>query len=170
MLTDSHELVYPGRHSTQSLKQGPYFPGHTFLIEKHPNNKFTIYQSYINEFDLPTFMITNGCITFTADQVKDMVSLVAHICDHGGDHEWDINVNEKWKVLTGVDGKKFMGVTIKGIHFCYKRFTTKQALKNIYSSLTHVMRYPAVQIKLDHHTRRKLQVLKDKLEYYMRLQ
>lgn len=169
MLTDSHEFVYPSRHSMSS-KKGPYFPGHTFLIEKHPTNKFTIYQSYINEFDLHTFMSSNGCIILTNDQVKDMVSTITHMCDHNGGHEWDIHVNEQWKRLTGVDGTKFMGVKMKGVHFCYKRFTTKQALKNINSSLTHLIRNHRVQSNLDPETHKKLEELKVKLEYYMKLQ
>lgn len=168
MLTDSHEFTYPIPLSTS--KQGPYFPGHTFLIEKHPNNKFTIYQSYINEFDLHTFMTTNGCLIFTEDQIKDMVATLAYICDHDRGHEWDINVNEQWKRLTGVDGTKFMGVKMKGVHFCYKRFTTNQAIKNINSSLTHLIRNQSVQDKLDPDIRRRLQELKGKIEYYMKLQ
>ena len=168
MLTDSHEFVYASTGT--SSKKGPYFPGHTFLIEKHPTNKFTIYQSYINEFDLHTFMTSNGCITFTEDQVKDMVSTLKYICNHDGGQEWDIDFNDQWKRLTGVDGTKFMGVKMKGVHFCYKRFTTKQALKNINSSLTHLIRNHRVQDKLDSDTRRKLQELKGKVEYYMKLQ
>ena len=167
MLTDSTRFTNTNSHDG---KKPPYFPGHTFLIEKRPNNKFVIYQSYINEFDLKEYLNNNECDTWSESEISIVVNSIERICkDNSVDNEWDSEMNNTWKFITGVNEKQFVGNNIQGIHFCYKRFTTKQALKNVFMSIKQLQKYSYINQSVNINTRNKLNYLKSRLEYFMNL-
>jgi len=161
MLTDSKEMI---NYDNNDI---PYFPGHTFLIEKLDGNNFKIYQSYINNYDLKKYMHRYECNSINGIQMKSIINTIKYICSNNNDYKWDESIKKNWKYLTDVDSENFSGTTIKGIHFCYKRFTTKQALHNVNSAMKSILRNKYIVNNMNMKDKDELYKINSELEYYM---
>lgn len=171
MLTDSKEFRRPEYDVGNSSSYNIYFPGHTLLIEKMPRNKFHIYQSYINEYDLPSYMENDigGKRLWTKKDMNNIINMIKYMCNDNG-NLWNAKMTTDWMTLTGVNAIHFEGATINGVYFCFQRFTTKMATHNVYKSIKKVVKNAVVRTKSTPLQLSQLRALQTDLEYYMRLQ
>lgn len=103
------------------------FPGHVFVIEKYPNGKYAIYQSYINEYDLnghydrnaSSFSISHKALTQFFSALHNLYSVGT----------WTPEMSEQWEKFTHVPGAKFEGHVFKGASFfCYRKVPIKSCV------------------------------------------
>jgi hypothetical protein len=107
-----------------------YFPGHVFIFEKYKNT-YRIYQSYINEYTLNTFINTSKCKNYV---IKDIMKFLLFLNDilNKDSYIWNEYTVYYWKLLTLTDSSKFIGYNVnKSIKLCYKRFGKRNIVSNI---------------------------------------
>lgn len=142
MLTDAH---LPLKNTTI------YFPGHTFIIEKTISQQYYIYQSYINKYNLHTHMKKQKCKPLNVEKVKEIIFNIKKLCNNDNKIVWDYDILKFWKDFTNVDTYEYLGAQLRGIHFCFKRYSSKHLYTNLeYFSLFHT---------------KKIQLLVEKQEY-----
>lgn len=112
-----HKLYYCA-FENKRFKQGggwshPNYPGHSFVIEKTPEDKFRLYQSYVNHFSLKSFLnhqmekYEDGLLSYT-----EFYPFLKNLQALEGATEWDMDFNEMYKGAFGVDHKDFLGESI----------------------------------------------------------
>ena len=102
--------------SLSSISTSQYFPGHVFIIEKcaGPTPEYSLYQSYVNEYDLKGFAERNaGKLEVDAERVGAIFDGLAHILEAD---QWDLECVRHWWLLTYVDSSRFLG------HWCKNNF------------------------------------------------
>lgn len=116
-------------------KENKYFPGHVLIIEKS-ENCFTLYQSYINQYDLKEYTRTiDKCVCRTNKELNDFINNLQTLLS-SKDSKWTEDTTTFWKTLTNVDTSELIGYNVKNVFICYKTFTESESKKNISSFIT----------------------------------
>ena len=111
-------------------KENKYFPGHVLIIEKS-ENCFTLYQSYINQYDLKEYTRTiDKCVCRTNKEIDGFIDNLKTLLD-SKDSKWTNKTNSFWKNLTNVDTTELIGYNVKNVFICYKTFTESESLNKI---------------------------------------
>lgn len=91
----------------------PSYDGHAFVIEKTKDDQFRIYQSYLNQYSLKSFLTSElekkeeGLKSF-----KEFYPFLKNLVSLGNATQWDNSVNEAYKACFSVDHKAFLGEEI----------------------------------------------------------
>lgn len=111
------------------------FPGHVFIIEKIPQlisktNKYNIYQSYINKYDLKGhFEKNNKSLVISNAKLVKLLDNLEYILKV---HTWDNKCVKAWKDFTFVDTTDLLGSNPKGqLFICIRKSPVKTCLKYI---------------------------------------
>ena len=102
-----------------------YFPGHVFVIEKIPcisskTNKYKLYQSYINEYDLEGHYEKNQN-SMDIDEEKLRKILEFGTKQIFSQINWNQEISYYWQQLTHVDASKYDGYCTDELKFCYQK-------------------------------------------------
>ena len=96
-----------------------YFPGHVFVIERNENRYF-LYQSYINRYDLVQYIASKGGSAEVERSALD--GLLGMLSDSVARPVWTPKCTEAWHALTGVSAAQFEGFSKEGaIMMCRTR-------------------------------------------------
>lgn len=96
-----------------------YFPGHVFIIERVGDKGFSMYQSYIQEYDLDAFLShAAGPVTHTAAQLKAVSKGLVHMFSVP---VWDRQCSDFWRSFTLSSGEAYEGYSMSSILLCYQR-------------------------------------------------
>lgn len=108
-----------------------YFPGHVFVIEKIPcenNNKYMLYQSYINEYDLKGHFDKNSSsMEISENKLKEILTMGTKQIFINS--QWNTNISKYWKELTHVDASNFNGYNTDNLKFCYQKIRVESCYK-----------------------------------------
>lgn len=112
-----HKLYYcafeNGRFKQSGGWSHPNYPGHSFVIEKTPDDKFRLYQSYVNHFSLKSYVThqmekyDDALLSYT-----EFYPFLKNLQAMDGASEWSMDFNEMYRSAFGVDHKDFLGETI----------------------------------------------------------
>ena len=102
-----------------------HFPGHVFVIEKIPSQsrsgkpKYSIYQAYINKYDLNGFYKKNhSSLGVSYEKMTNWVNELEHFFQA---ETWDERNIKFWESLTKINASEFVDSIKKdAILFCYK--------------------------------------------------
>jgi hypothetical protein len=110
--------------------ENKYFPGHVLIIEKS-ENCFTLYQSYINKYDLKEYTRTiDKCVCRTNKEIDGFIDNLKTLLS-SKDSKWTNKTNSFWKKLTNVDTSELIGYNVKNVFICYKIFTESESVNKI---------------------------------------
>ncbi len=132
MITDGEMVqnTIKSRFNTKPQNDA-YFPGHVFVIEKIPcnnTNKYKLYQSYINEYDLEGHYEKNeNSMDISESKLKDILEKGTKQIFINS--EWDQNISNYWKELTHVDANQFNGYSTNNLKFCYQKVQVNSCYK-----------------------------------------
>lgn len=111
-------------------KENKYFPGHVLIIEKS-ENCFTLYQSYINKYDLKEYTRTiDKCVCRTNKEIDGFIDNLKTLLS-SKDSKWTDDTKTFWKNLTNVDTSELIGYNVKNVFICYKTFTEFESVHKI---------------------------------------
>jgi hypothetical protein len=135
------------------------FPGHVCVVEKFPNGKYYLYQSYINNYDLDGhFQRNKGSFAVSIDTLRFVMNQIEDLYTNG---VWTSDTSKAWRLFTHVDGKDFEGRDFKGrSFFCYRKIP----INTCTSRLMGVLKKAVEDGSLDSATREDLAKLHDKLQ------
>jgi len=135
------------------------FPGHVCVIEKFPNGKYHVYQSYINQYDLKGhYERNNGSYEITKTKLQKVFTEIENLYSNG---TWTQSTTTAWKTLTHVDGTEFEGCLFKGkSYFCYRKVPITTCTNRLLQAVRTAMR----NTSLDDQTKNDLQKLKTTIE------
>jgi len=110
-----------------------WFPGHVFIIEKSvdcdKNNKYKIFQSYINKYDLyGHFNNNNNSMEVPNNDVKSLVEGIENILLK---KTWNKKAVEFWKKLCYVKTDDLLDCSTEKINICFKKIKIDNCYKNI---------------------------------------
>jgi hypothetical protein len=90
-------------HPSKSI----YFPGHVFILERSWDDKYLLYQSYINEYDLNGHVLKNNhSFSVNSVQVKEIIDYLEYILVKTD--RWDEKCVHAWKAFTHVDTSSWL--------------------------------------------------------------
>jgi hypothetical protein len=116
-------------------KENKYFPGHVLIIEKS-KKCFTLYQSYINKYDLKEYTTTiDKCVCRTHTELDNFINNLQTLLT-SKNSKWTKETNSFWKKLTNVDTSELIGYNVENIYICYKIFTESESKNKILSFIT----------------------------------
>ncbi len=122
-----------------------YFPGHTFIIEKTVSRQYFIYQSYINNYNLHSYMQKQSCKPIDLSKMKQIIANLKTLCN--GSYVWNDDMIKFWKDFTNVDTRQFRGARLQGIHFCFKRYSSNTLHTNLERFTSYFIKRLDVLIK-----------------------
>lgn len=110
------------------------FPGHVCVIEKFPNGKYHLYQSYINHYDLDGhYNLNKGSFSIAQDTLKLIMNELLKLYETG---IWTESTASAWKKFTHVDASEFIGRDFKGkSFFCYRKVPIKTCTNRLLGTL-----------------------------------
>lgn len=112
--------------------QHPYYGGHAFVIEKTAEDKFRVYQGYLSQYSLKSFLTKE--LQNNPDGLKDYEEFYTFLKDlqvFSYAKKWDHDVNEAYKSCFGVDHKSFLGESVSE-DFFKLRFSSMQVHEKEY--------------------------------------
>lgn len=133
------------------------FPGHVCVIEKFPNGRYHLYQSYINNYDLNGHFERNkGSFSVSEPTLRRIFDEIVSLYDGG---VWSAGTSLAWKQFTHVDGTEFDGREFKDrSFFCYRKIPIKTCTSRIKNTLSK-----AIKNNFDQDTKQELEKLKTAL-------
>jgi hypothetical protein len=118
----------------KSYNKTAFFPGHVFIVDKHPNCNnpnemlYNIYQSYINQYDLRGHYERNN----NSMILNDVDYLLNGINNIIGNKTWNNEAVNFWNNLTFVDSKNLVGYETMNLNLCYKRVKLIDCYREFY--------------------------------------
>lgn len=112
----------------------PHYNGHAFVVEKTPDDHFRLYQSYLNQYSLKSFL-TNELKNHSDGhkEYEDIYLFLKDLKSLSHAKKWTPEVNEIYKNCFGVDHQLFLGEEISD-NFFKLRYVTIDMQKEEYQA------------------------------------
>lgn len=122
-------LITDGYLRSSNTLEQIYFPGHVLIIERNTEACYTLYQSYINKYDLKSYIQTDECTCYTQQEILRLLGGLQSMLS--GNYVWDDDAVNMWYNMTKVKTNELIDYKLENIFICNTVFKVKNVVSNV---------------------------------------